>query len=216
MTNMNRENRLPLADIVKRIIGHEAALATDTPKFEVHWDREWPLLDKLMASARSGTLKIYERGTFQSIAPGKLPPPTLLMTREAYLSDVDAWLDLHEPHTPFRFHPAEQGLIEHDRNPIYPGNSVMTNLKTTASSNVVQHSTKGRRTNVLTAEIERAVEQVGNTDTSAVLHHLRERADNQAGPFTGVMPNGSLKYTDDYGQPKTLSRDALGQRLKRR
>ncbi|MEW9580603.1 hypothetical protein [Paraburkholderia sp. DGU8] len=101
--------RLRLCDAVRLITEHEAALATDTPKFEVHWDREWPLLRKMLASARSGDLNLYERGTFQSIAPDKLPTTdTLLMTREAYPPDLDAWLDLHEPHTPFRFRLTEQ------------------------------------------------------------------------------------------------------------
>ncbi|WP_429470248.1 hypothetical protein [Paraburkholderia sp. WSM4175] len=96
-------NRLPLTDIVRLIIRHEAATQTAKSKLNVQWEREWPLLDKLMTAARSGDLKVYNPGEFQSIALDKLQQPSLLMNCEAYLEDVDAWLDLHESRTPFRF-----------------------------------------------------------------------------------------------------------------
>ena len=106
----NEPTRMRLKDAVLHVIEHEADIAAGESRMHVHWERDWPLLDKLMGAARAGQLKIYHRGEFQCADPGKLPPPTALMRYEVYVEDVDVWLDLHETRTPFRFRNAP-GLV---------------------------------------------------------------------------------------------------------
>lgn len=77
------------------------------------------------------------------------------------------------------------------------------------------HIIKAHR-NVLDPLIDRAIVKAGGQDPHAVFPVLRDMALSEKLPFTGNIEGGALHYTDDKGAVKSLTKDALAARLKRR
>lgn len=72
------------------------------------------------------------------------------------------------------------------------------------------------RRGILDSVIEKAIEQAGNKKPADVYLKLKELALAEEGPFTGIVIEGSLSYTDSNDRPQKLTKEALAQRLKRR
>lgn len=70
----------------------------------MHWERDWPLLCKLIQSARTGELPIYSPEGL-TIPPDEAPT-FLWFTRETTWDDLNTWLAKHEPNVSFRFCPS--------------------------------------------------------------------------------------------------------------
>lgn len=75
---------------------------------------------------------------------------------------------------------------------------------------------KKLRRDCLDPAIEKAIEAAGNYEYADVYLQLKEMALNEIRPFTGVINNRSLCYTNDDDSFAELSSAALRQRLKRR
>lgn len=69
----------------------------------LHWQRDWPLLSKLIQSARTGELLIYSPEGLQ-ILPDEVPT-VQWFARETYWKDLNGWLAKNEPNVLFRFPP---------------------------------------------------------------------------------------------------------------
>lgn len=80
---------------------------------------------------------------------------------------------------------------------------------------VTKHTIKARR-NVLDPLIERAIETAESDDPNVVFPVLRKMALAEEGPFTGNVDGGKLDYTGDNNVQKSLTKEALAARLKRR
>lgn len=72
------------------------------------------------------------------------------------------------------------------------------------------------RTNTLDPAIDKAIQNAGCTTLANVYLELKALALEEYMPFTGHIEGDSLCYTDDANKPAKLSKNALGQRLKRR
>lgn len=90
-----------------------------------------------------------------------------------------------------------------------------------ATANVSPPQTNGGitrhklRTNSLDAPIQEAIAKAGTTKMAAVFQTLKERAlAGDAQPFNGSFEGGALVYTNDKNEQATLSKDALGKRIK--
>jgi len=70
------------------------------------------------------------------------------------------------------------------------------------------------RTNLLDAPIQRAIKLAGSLETAAVFVQLRELALDETPPFTGVVENGELRYTNDKDVVVALTKANLARRLK--
>lgn len=79
----------------------------------------------------------------------------------------------------------------------------------------IMQGNKLRRNN-LDPAIDKAIEQAGNMELADVYLKLKELALGEEKPFTGLMINDALCYTDDNNEPARLSKNALGKRLKNR
>lgn len=73
------------------------------------------------------------------------------------------------------------------------------------------------RRNLLDPAIDKAIENAGSHEVSAVFLALREIALEAVPPFTGfVEQDGALQYSNDKSAKAALSKDALSARLRRR
>ncbi|RQR95309.1 hypothetical protein DIE04_17305 [Burkholderia sp. Bp8994] len=83
------------------------------------------------------------------------------------------------------------------------------------STAATKYIIKARR-NVLDPLIDRAIETAESDDPNAVFPVLRKMALAEDGPFTGIVDGGKLDYTGDDNVQKSLTKEALAARLKRR
>lgn len=72
------------------------------------------------------------------------------------------------------------------------------------------------KTNTLDPAIDKAIELAGCTTLAYVYLQLKELALSSEIPFTGAIDGDALCYTNDNDEPKKLTKNALGKRLKRR
>lgn len=82
-----------------------------------------------------------------------------------------------------------------------------------------KHQKQGNkhRTNTLDPAIDRAIKLAGGSlELAAVYLELKDLALDETSPFTGIIEGDGLCYTNDNGELKKLTKDALGKRLKRR
>lgn len=77
------------------------------------------------------------------------------------------------------------------------------------------HTTYFIKRNSLDGPIEEAIKRAGSTSSGMVWIHLRDIALEGAPPFTGMVEDELLHYTNDKNQPATLSKDALKKRLQK-
>lgn len=70
------------------------------------------------------------------------------------------------------------------------------------------------RTNSLDVPIKKAMKQANSSDMGAVYLKLKELALNEEPPFTGELKGAGLCYTRDDNVPATLTKNALGKRIK--
>lgn len=101
-------------------------------------------------------------------------------------------------------------------NPAAISSLIPAALETTASAPSV--NTKKVRThklnrNILDAAIDEAINQAGNMELADVFLKLKEMAMSSYSPFTGVIGNKTLSYTNDSNVIKKFSKNALGKRL---
>jgi len=85
-----------------------------------------------------------------------------------------------------------------------------------AEIGITRHSTIATRSNILDPVIDSAIKKANSMEINVVFPAMREMALSEESPFKGVASDGALEYTDTNGKVKTLSRDALQKRLKRR
>ena len=80
----------------------------------------------------------------------------------------------------------------------------------------VTRRTLNKRTDELTAVIERAIKVAGSDQTATVYNALREIARDGEPPFTGLVDDQGLAYADTDNKVRTFTLDALRKRLTRR
>ena len=76
----------------------------------------------------------------------------------------------------------------------------------------IQHRLKR---NSLDGPIETAIKRAGSTTLGAVWVHLRDIAQDGALPFTGLVEDDALYFTNDNSRPAKLGKDALRKRLEK-
>lgn len=87
---------------------HRVATPDNVGVVRLHWERDWPLLSKLIQSARTGELHIYSPEGLQ-ILPDEAQT-VQWFARETYWKDLNAWLDKNEPNVLFRFPPPADSI----------------------------------------------------------------------------------------------------------
>lgn len=124
---------------------------------------------------------------------------------------------------------AEDNVSKHDLKLILEGfESIQSWDAVSGDTNYGQHILEQRqpavihthkstsRSNILDPAIKRAIELAGNSNTADVFLKLRELALEGTPPFSGLLDKGALWYSDASSKQKSLSKDALHKRLKRR
>jgi hypothetical protein len=152
-------------------------------------ERYETILERLMEAARNGALQTYESGWSQPIKYSSVRP--VRETDEVLWFKFNSWL-------------AKAEITARVRPPI--------------EANVPAKNGKiATRRNALHVAIDKAaIDCAGTLDTISVWLVLKEMAIAGESPFTGVVVDDELFYTGPKNKVRSLTKKALGQRLKRR
>lgn len=177
---------------------------------EKHWERDWPMLDKLIQAAQSGELPVYLRDHSAKFVPDDTTG-VLWFSREAYWDDLNAWLDKHEKRIAFRFPSptAPEETAEH-------GSS---SADAATTSPAMAHKLSGRAT-YLRAEIAEARRLAKDPDDSmSVWTELVKLAEKRYGALAGYSSDGVQycgKKHQATGEFDVLKKKGLRERMGRR
>lgn len=162
------------------------------------------LVRTFMRAAARGDLPVYLPGKTYRHHYEDADVQTLQGVREfyeeVYWDDVNRWLEVHEVRMAER-------LPEPDGVTLVPADEGNGRLRIVPEIG---------RSDVLTSVFIEAFERARNPTTADVYVALREMATAKVAPFTGEMDSaGALIYQDDDGGFAKVTKDALGQRLRR-
>ena len=164
-------------------------------------ERAGPMLDKLKAAAASRALPTYEPGKNARYA-GKVVRE---FYEEAHAEDLNAWLEANEPRIVWRFTPGS----------LTPESAPAVEAATIAGPGTMRHSTKGKRAQPLSAEIEAAKREATNPDDAHAVYAVLQRwANEDKAPFLGFVEGAGCKY-QTLGGEKFFTLDALRKRMNR-
>jgi hypothetical protein len=182
------------------------------------------ILKRLEAGARHDELPMYPPGSNQRLDYGPKPRRASCVRNfyeEAYWNDLNTWLGAYEARITSRF-----------PRPLGESTTAVPVIQDTALNPIDRRAAKAasisanyrpspklvrERQDLLDPPIDKAIVAAGRDDYAAVYPHLKQLALKEEPPFTGAVDEGgALAYTDSNNKPRSLTRDALAKRLKRR
>lgn len=158
------------------------------------------LEERMMEAARDGSLTVRDPHTDLPFRPAVVRSFWERVTP----ADVNAWLE--RCGVPYRWNAPTvepEGAATQTRE-VNGDNGLPT---------ATVHRLEGGRSDFLREAIQRAIQTAGTRDTAAVFMALRQMALNVEDPFTGLVDNKGLHYTDHNNKVQPFTRDALRKRL---